>query len=681
MRRREFIKRLAGTASLAALSSCSRTLPVGRAAGKRMLVLAFDGLDPRVLESLMRAGRTPHFAQLAPDSSVVRLATTTPPQTPVAFSSIICGCDPGRHQIFDFIHRDPRPHGTAAVHPYFSVADASTSEQNWCVPLGNWRLPLSGGEVRLMRRGTPFWDYLAAAGIDVDLYYLPANYPPRSTKATGSFRSMSGMGTPDILGGYGEFTVFAPDVPRMGRSVGGGRFVRLSMIDHHGHAQLSGPPDFLKSPDAGESTEPLAIPLDVVRDSEQAVAKISIQEQRLVLSEGEWSEWVPLEFTSQIPGGEVMAGVGVATAVPGMVRFYLKSVHPKLVLYCSPINIDPLKLASPISEPPEFAEELARRHGRFHTVGIPEDTKALSHGALNEDEFLAQAGAAMAERREQFSEALKQHRQGCLFFYFGASDLLQHMFWRDRDPDHPGWDATQADRYEHVVDDVYIEADQILGEALNGMREDDALLVLSDHGFTTFRRGFNVNSWLLERGYVAIPDSVPSGQGDLLANVMWKGTRAYGLGMNSLYLNLAGREKQGIVRAADQRGLLDEIKGKLLEFRDVDDSRVFHRVDVVADLYPQADPQVAPDIILGYSDAYNASWETVLGGMPQDLVVDNLDRWSGTHLISPDLVPGILFSNRPIMVEQPSVMDVAPTILGAFGLTIPHHMQGRNLLA
>jgi predicted AlkP superfamily phosphohydrolase/phosphomutase len=285
----------------------------------------------------------------------------------------------------------------------------------------------------------------------------------------------------------------------------------------------------------------------------------------------------------------------------------------------------------------------------------------------------------MVERREQFSGALQNFQAGCLFFYFGASDLLQHMFWRDRDPKHPGWQEEQAKLFDHVVDDVYLEADQIVGEALNRLRDDDTLLVLSDHGFTTFRRGFNVNSWLLEQGYISLPDKIMPGQGSLLGNVDWKGTRAYGLGMNSLYLNQVGREKFGTVQEADQARLLEEIKNGLLEVRDVDDTLVFQRIDLVSEIYPAANPLVAPDMILGYNDSYNASWETVLGEMPESLIVDNLDRWSGTHLISAELVPGILLSNRRISSETPSVMDVAPTILEAFGLTVPVEMSGRNV--
>jgi predicted AlkP superfamily phosphohydrolase/phosphomutase len=323
---------------------------------------------------------------------------------------------------------------------------------------------------------------------------------------------------------------------------------------------------------------------------------------------------------------------------------------------------------------------LARRHGRFHTLGIPEDTKALSNGALDEDEFLSQSEAAMDERRGQFQQALADFQRGCLFFYFGASDLLQHMFWRDRDPEHPGRVAEQAERYGHVVDDVYVAADRVVGQALDALRADDTLLVLSDHGFTTFRRGFNLNTWLMKSGYIQLLPGNWQGGDNLFTNVAWQGTKAYGLGMNGLYVNAAGREKHGTVKSADRRSLLQEIRDRLMEVRD-NDKPVIRRIDLVEDIYPGADPAIAPDMIVGYNDSFRASWETVLGEMPGDLLVDNLDRWSGEHLIAAELVPGMLLSNRPIVVDEPSISDVAPTILGVFGIPTPAEMTGRNLFA
>ena len=659
------------------LSSCNRSEEGRRRHEKRVLVVAFDGLDPRIIKDLIQARKLPNFARLAQQGSMIPIATSTPPHTPVAFSSIITGSDPGEHQIFDFIHRDPSPADQVALRPYLSTAE--TVETKYTPSVGGWRLPVAGGDTILMRRGKPYWEYLVANGIDADVYYLPSNFPTEALQGPGRFRAISGMGTPDLLGSYGEFTLFTPTVSRRGRSVGGGRFVRLALRMHRGMAELTGPPNFLQTPGQSGRMEPMKLPLEVVRDPVNRVALIELSGSRVLLNEGEWSDWIPVDFPTELPGSTILSAAGAATSVRGMVRLFAKQIHPRFELYVSPINIDPLQPITPITQPPEFAQQLAKRHGRFHTLGIPEDTKALSHGALSEDQFLQQATSVMEERGVQFRHALANFNSGCLFFYFGETDLVQHMFWRDRDPEHPAYDAQQSEKYGTVVEDVYVSADRLVGEALDALKEDDTLIILSDHGFTTFRRGFNLNTWLLENGFVGLIDPSKQSKQELFMNVAWQKTKAYGLGMNGLYVNLAGREKNGVVRDRDKRSLLSEIAEKLLEVQDGDGSQIVKSVHHVEDLYPGADPRIAPDLIIGYNESFRASWETVLGQMPRELVVDNDERWSGTHLISAELIPGVFLSNRKVATENGSVSDIAPTILSEFGISTPATMSGRSL--
>jgi len=683
MRRRDFIKLAATAPGAAIFGSCGDGSRRCRtAAGRRVLLVAFDGLDRRVLQSMIDARRLPNFARLAETGSFEPLRTSTPPHTPVAFANIISGADPGLHNIFDFIHRDPNPPEPGrAMRIHLSTSEAVAPESDWAIPMGGWRLPLVGGKTELLRRGPAFWDYLVEAGIDVDVYYVPSNYPPEPPQGPGRFRAIGGMGTPDLLGGLGEFTLLTPDAPHRGRRVGGGKFVHLAMQGHRGKAELVGPPNFLKSPDAKGRTGLLTASLDIVRDPESPVAKIEVSGTVVLLGEGEWSDWVPVEFPTGIPGSSVLGAAGAPTSVYGMVRMYLRQVHPKLELYLSPINIDPSAPAVPISAPAGFAPALSERHGRFYTLGIPEDTKALSGGALSEDQFLAQSELASEERVAQYHRALAEFKQGCLFFYFGATDLLQHMFWRDRDPQHPGHNPQQADRYGQVVDDIYVAADRLVADALKAIGPEDTLIVLSDHGLTTFRRGFNLNSWLTDNGYIRLIRPSRRGKSGGLANINWSDTRMYGLGLNALYVNAAGREKRGVVKPGQRRSLLGEIRDKLLAVRDGDGSPVIHSVDLVEEIYPGADANVAPDLIVGYSEGYRASWETALGDMPLALLEDNLDRWSGTHLIAAELVPGVLLSNRRLVVADPNLSDIAPTILDQFAVAKPPQMTGRPLFA
>jgi predicted AlkP superfamily phosphohydrolase/phosphomutase len=681
MRRRDFVKLIASASGTTLLPGCGHWAPSpDSSAARRVYLIAFDGLDPRIARRLLDAGRLPNFARLAARGSFTKLRTSTPPHTPVAFSNIISGADPGLHQVFDFIHRDVHPRDSKLVlRPYFSTAEVMTPENDRVLSLGSWRLPLSGGKSVLLRRGGAFWDHLVAAGIDATVYYVPSNYPPEPPPGPGRFRAISGMGTPDLLGGYGEFTMFTPDAPRGGRQVGGGRFAFLSMLSNHGRAELWGPENYLRGADATGRAVRMSVPIDIVRDSTAAVAKIVLGSTTLVMNEGEWSDWVPVAFQTGLPGSTVVGALGAPTAVPGAVRLFLKQVHPKFELYVSPVNIDPLEPASPISVPDDFARGLARRHGRFYTLGIPEDTKALSHGALAEDQFLKQTQLVLGERVEQYRQALAEFDQGCLFFYFGDTDLVQHMFWRDRDPQHPGRDPQQGERFAHVVEELYVEADRLVGDLLTKARDGDTVLVFSDHGFTTFRRGFNLNTWLAENGFVKHRGNSRRSDAEMFVDVDWARTRAYGLGLNGLYLNLAGRERHGIVKSSGRRSTLAELRDKLLEVRDVDGSRVIERVDLAEELYPAADPLIAPDLLVGYADGYRASWATVLGAMTDDALENNLDRWSGDHSIAAELVPGMLLTNRPVAVDEPSISDIAPTVLAAFGISKPSQMTGRPL--
>lgn len=677
MQRRKFLKMMAAASGAALAPSCSRTAPASAGREHRVLVLAFDGVDPVILKSLIDSGQTPNLARVAQMGSFSKLKTSTPPHTPVAFSNIISGADASVHQIYDFIHRDLNPADPSeAVRPYFSTAETIAPESQRAISMGKWQLPLTGGETLLLRKGPAFWDYLIKAGFDTSIYYLPSNFPPGQPEGPGKFRCISGMGTPDLLGSYGEFTLFTSDVPHSGRTVDGGRFTYLRMRQHRGKADLTGPTDFLRKSDTQIA---LKAPLEIVRDPQASVAKIAISGQLVLLNEGEWSDWIRVEFQSAIPGGSALAAMGAPTAMHGIVRLLLRKVHPQLELYVSPVNIDPLSPISPISTPGSFAPKLARQHGQFYTTGIPEDTKALTHNALNEDQFLEQSELVVGERIQQYRGALEDFDRGCMFFYFGATDLVQHMFWRDRDPQHPGRIPAEVERYEKVVEDIYIGIDRQVGDALKTLAAEDTLIVMSDHGFTSFRRGFNLNTWLLENGFGKLINPNNQGKEMLFANTDWAATRAYGLGLNGLYLNLKGRERFGTVAKAEGRSLAKEIQDKLMKVRDEDGAKVFDRIDLVSEAFPGANPMIAPDLIVGYADSYRASWATVLGQMPKDIMEDNLDRWSGTHLTSPDIVPGMIVSNRKITNDNPSISDIAPTILREFGLKIPEQMTGKPL--
>jgi len=672
------------------------TPAVGVTPGGRVLVIGMDGMDPVLLERYMQQDKLPHFKRLAATGDFKPLATSMPPQSPVAWSNVICGGLPGTHQIFDFIHRDPNPpQAGSTLRPYLSTntieSPAKSRMLSWLpdqVPLlasFGWCIPLSAPPVPKLRRAGPaFWEGLVGGGVDTAIYRIPANYPAEPVEGSGSFHCLAGMGTPDLLGSYGEFTVFTShleDPLAQMKQVSGGRFVRLELEDDRATALIEGPANFLRCADKSGEPPPLTASFEVVRDPQRELVKITLGARRLILATGEWSPWVQFVFETGLPGSAVIDPLGAPTSVPGMVRFYVKSVHPALELFVTPVNIDPTRPANAISTPHCFANDLAHATGLYFTAGIPEHTPEIQQGALNEDQWLEKANMILDERAAQFGHALDHFESGFLFYYFGTPDLVSHIFWRDQDPDHPGRDPQQGDRYAQVIEQTYARMDAIVGQAMDVLGEGDTLIVMSDHGFDSFRWQFNLNTWLLEHGYITLRNPSLSKRRDLFAHADWSKTKAYALGLNGLYVNQRGREKFGIVApGAEARKLLEQIEAELLAFRDAEGRAVVEKIYDVSREYPGADPAVAPDALVGYARTFRASWATVLGGMPRPLVEVNTNRWSGDHCIAAHLVPGILLANRRITVEKPTLSDVAPTVLGLFSLEAPAQMTGRMVL-
>ncbi len=662
------------------LAGCGDPTSPAGAGGDRVLLLGIDGMDPQLLQRYMEAGDLPHLAALAAQGDFKPLATSMPPQSPVAWSNCIAGADPGVHQIYDFLHRDP-----ATYHPYLSTSKIVTPAQNRWLPesvrMGQWQIPMTAQEQKLLRRGPAFWDALLERDVPTVIYRMPANYPAESEGDGGPFHCLTGMGTPDVvLGSYGRFTVFSPDAPRRGRTVPGGHFERLRTKNHRAEGAIEGPPNHLRQPDAKGRVPETSAPFTAVRDPQRDLVKITLGDSLHLLAQGEWSDWIQFDFQTGIPGGAVLDLATLPTSVPGMVRFYVKEVHPDLVLFATPINIDPQNPANPISIPDRFAADLAERTGLYFTAGIPEHTPEVQQGGLDEAAWLAKVYMIHEERLTQFRQALRDFERGALFFYVGTVDQICHIFWRDQDPQHPGRDPEQGDRFADAIRTSYVRMDEMVGEAMKALGDRGTLVVMSDHGFCSFRRGFNLNTWLMNEGYLALRNTARRKSGDFFENVDWSRTQAYGVGLNGLYVNQRGRERDGIVDAGpDADALVREIAERLLTVRDDDGTQVVWKTYVVAENYPQADPLVAPDLLVGYARNYRVDWSSMLGGISEQMINDNTNRWSGDHCIAAELVPGILVANRPIAVDDPRLTDIGPSILGLFGIPAPSAMVGRPL--
>jgi predicted AlkP superfamily phosphohydrolase/phosphomutase len=686
-------RRLRTLVLLATLGLCTAVTSCGPGEGSedpremKVLVLGMDGLDPILLERMMAEDRLPNFSRLAAIGSYSSFGTSMPPQSPVAWSNFISGANPGTHQIYDFIHRYAQPPADwpFAIKPYLSTSQARLPEdpdRAWT--LGRWRIPLESGGVDNLRRGGAFWNYLVEHGVNATIYRMPANYPPpEESPGPGELKVLSGMGTPDLLGTYGEFTFFKQDLEQERKTVAGGLFVRLDVEKDRAIARLEGPENYLLDVPPDQERPKMTVELEIVRDPVADAVTIAVGDEKLLLKVGEWSDWIPIVFETGLPGSTVVGAMGLPTSLHSIIRLYVKEVHPNLNIYVSPLQIDPANPANPISYPPEWAAEVAATTGvgGMYTTGIPEDTKALRSRpqALNEDEFLQMVHLLTNERTKQYHAALKDFRSGLLYFYFGHTDQLAHIFWRDMDPLHPGREPEQEGKYTNVVRDTYEEMNVRLGEAFDAVDDNDVLIVMSDHGFCSFRRGFNVNNWLVENGYMAVKSMDREGRRLKLFNIKFDQTQAYALGLNCLYINLQGRESQGIVPEENRRRLMEEIASKLEQVRDEDGSQVIEKVYFTFDEYPEADPAIAPDMLIGYTRNYRASWATAEGGIGRGLFEDNTDRWSGDHCIAYNLVPGIILSNMKLTVDDPELSDLGPAILQLFGIKPPEGMVTRNI--
>ncbi len=624
----------------------------------RLLVLGIDGMDPQILQTLMAEDRMPHFETLAQRGGFAPLQTTAPPQSPVAWSSFITGLDPQDHGIFDFVHRDP-----ASLTPFLSTARRGKS-----------------GPLALQRRGRPFWEILAEDGIPTTIFKVPANFPPAQPAGRPFFyscdvRSFSGMGTPDMLGTYGTFTYYTEGpytvpvhlegggtslVAGGELAVPGGKIISVQLENSWAQLPIHGPT---------LDEEPVQTHFALYLDRPHRTAEIVLGQQRLVLQSGEWSPWMTIDYGRKPYSLDRLQGIA---------RFYLRAAAPSLQLYLTPVNIHPGNPAMPISAPPEAAEELHQALGPHYTQGMPDDTKALEANVFDYGEFLRQDALALAERRRQLRYELRRFAAGVLFFYVHSLDQVCHMLWRAWDPDHPGHRAEFAP-YQQAIADQYVAMDDLLGEAVAILGADADIIVLSDHGFAAYERSFNLNSWLVQKGYLALAPHVSLDQAHILneGHVRWEQTRAYGLGLNALYLNFRGREQRGTVRPDARESLLGELSQKLLALRDPADGR-----QVIKKVYrpdPTADPGLTPDLIIGYARGYRASGATAMGQLTSAVLQDNVAPWSGDHCMAAEEVPGVLLSNRPLKPIPHHLRDIPVSILAHYGVARPAAMSGHSI--
>jgi predicted AlkP superfamily phosphohydrolase/phosphomutase len=633
---------------------------------KKVLVLGVDGLDPRLLNYHMQRGRLPNIKKLIEQGDFERLHTTMPPLSPIAWSTFITGMDPGGHGIFDFVHREPD-----TIIPYLSMSKAEGPSRS--IEMGNWIVPLGSGNVENLRKGRAFWQVLDEAGVPTTIFRIPANFPP----APSDGKAFAGMGTPDVRGTPGTFSLYADTPPEIDGDLAGGEVYMVNVEDNRIQAKLVGPENPMRRYEERKRWKhpDMTVDFEVFLDPDEPVAKIVVQGTEIVLREGEWSDWVRVDFAA-------VENVLFSWALPrasAIGRFYLQQVRPEFRLYVTPLQINPEDPVMPLSDPESWSHELYQELGYFYTQELPEDTKAFTHGVFDGREFWEQAQFVYSERRNALDYFLDEFGEGLTFFYFSSVDMGCHMIWHFTDDRHPFHHRDELLKDGMKI--LYEEIDEVVGAAMKVIDDDTTLIVMSDHGFAPFYWGVNLNSWLVEKGYTVLRKPQEQGRHRFYRNVDWTRTRAYALGLNGLYVNLRGRERNGIVNPGEYQELLDRLERDLLEFKDPrNDKNVVSLVVQTHRDFHGDHLDIGPDIIVGYEWGYRSSWVSPLGSFPRELIVDNDDEWSGDHAMDYRVVPGVLISNKKVTMDQPSLYDLTVAILDEYGVQKLPEMIGRDCL-
>ena len=619
---------------------------------KRIVILGLDGLDHKLTTRLLAEGKLPNLAALQSQGSFQALGSTLPPISPVAWSTFQTGVNPGKHNIFDFLTPDEKTYL-----PKLSSVEIRSGSRH--IGIGPWKITWHKPDVRMLRKSQPFWKVLSQYGIFNCILRVPITFPPEKLHGV----QLSAMCVPDLRGTQGTFSQYTT-YPKVEDKKTGGEVHRVQRRGDLIMGDLLGPPQPTK-PDQGSLKLPFT-----VRIQKSGAAVLTIGGTKYPLKQGEYTDWIPVRFR---------AGWGVT--IQGLCRWLLLETDPEFNLYVTPIHLDPEHPAMAIGYPAVYPIYLAKKQGPYATLGLAEDTWGLSEKVLEDEHFLQQCTDIDRERESMFFDGLDKVPEGLCVCVFDGTDRIQHMFWRYLDEAHPARPTEVPVRFQTTIEDLYVRMDQLVGRTMARCENHPTLLmVLSDHGFNTFRRGVDLNRWLEENGYLVVHET--QRDQDYLAGIDWSQTKAFAIGLTGIFLNLRGKFAQGIVEPGDEaQQLRDEIAGRLARLVDpkTNDAAI-KRVYQAIKAYRGPYKENAPDLIVGYAEGYRVSWDAAVGRTSHTLFHDNLKAWSGDHCVDPSVVPGVLFCNHAISSESPRLLDLAPTVLDLFGCPIPEYMDGKPLV-
>jgi predicted AlkP superfamily phosphohydrolase/phosphomutase len=654
---------------------------------QKLVILGFDGMDPRLVQRWMNEGKLPNMKKLADRGSGVRpLVTTHSPESPTAWASFATGVNAGKHNIYDFLIRDTRTYlpDLGMVHrepPRFIL---------------NY-IPVSKPNIQSIRGATSFWTTAGRAGVRSSMLTVPVTYPPEDVP---NGEMLAGLPLPDIRGTMGTFYYFGTDLSRYeeGNTEFGGILKRLVFEGDTAATELVGPPNPIvrqqlrewraKTPLGEtekmkiaelEAREDVRLPITVHWNRAGKSATVDLGDSSIHLAEHEWSKWIDLDFS-----------INMLVRVHGMAQLYLIGAGQELQLYISPVNWKPDAPPAPISSPPSFASDLYERLGPYRTLGWAEATWPLNEDRIDEKTFMDDLFRAFDDRAQVILQRLDAKQWDLLVGVIEATDRVQHMMWRLIDPQHPMYDKDLAAKFSDSIERVYRKCDEFVGEVLTRVDPDTPVLIVSDHGFHSFRQSVNLNTWLVQQGFMAIQGQAPGektlqdlfGGGTFWENVDWTRTKAYAMGLGQIYLNLKGREGHGSVEASDARAVQDDLAARLLTMTDpATNARIVDAVYKRDEIYSGEFLANASELQVGLADGYRVSWQSTLGGSPPGLVYPNMKKWSGDHgSYDYKSTAGVLISSHPIPAGAVTqIIDIAPTVLKYFGVTIPSDIDGRPI--
>jgi predicted AlkP superfamily phosphohydrolase/phosphomutase len=654
---------------------------------QKLVILGFDGMDPRLVDRWIAEGKLPNIAKLAKQGGMYPLATTHSPESPTAWASFATGTNAGKHNIYDFLVRD-----TTTYLPDLGMVKRTPPKF-----LFNY-VPISRPKVESTRGGTSFWVVSGHAGVRSDVLTVPVTFPPEDVP---DGELLSGLPLPDIRGTMGTFSYYATDLSRYeeGNTEMGGILKHLVFDGDTATTELEGPPSPIvrqrieairsRGPVLSDSDRALIAELQAVQDVRVPLlihwnradksAAVDIQGETIQLKQGEWTKWIDLTFK-----------VNLLVRLHGMVQMLLMNAGSELQLYISPVNFKPDQPPVPISSPDSFAADLSKQLGYYRTLGWAEATWALNEGRMDEKTFMDDLMVAFDDRARVILNRIDAKDWDLMVGVIESTDRVQHMMWRLIDPRHPMYDAALAAKFGDSIERVYRRADDFVGDVVKRIGPDVPVLIVSDHGFHTWRKAVNLDTWLVQQGYLVLNGQQAGdkkladlfGGGTFWENVDWSRTRAYAMGIGQIYFNLRGRESRGIVSpGAEAAQLADELCAKLLTMKDPEDgTSIIRAVYKRDDIYKGPYLQNAAELQVGMEDGYRVSWQTTLGGSPQGIVYPNTRKWSADHGgYDYAITSGVLVSNRPVTATAPGIIDIAPTVLKYFGVTIPSDIDGKPL--